>query len=130
VISGYLLWVREAGASLICSTGGCETVQTSPYADVLGIPVPLVGLAGYLLLLAAAVGRGETARSLHGVLAVAAVVFSSYLLYVQVELIGAVCDWCLASDAVVTGIAVLALLRFKRGQESPAGSSRSPAASA
>jgi uncharacterized membrane protein len=129
-VSGYLLWVREAGATLICSTGGCETVQTSPYADVLGIPVALVGLVGYLLLLATAVGAGETARSAHAVLALAAAVFSTYLLYVQLDLIGAVCDWCLVSDGIVSGIAVLALLRVKVAQESSAVSSRSPAASA
>jgi hypothetical protein len=29
-ISGYLLYVRESGGALICATGGCETVQSSP----------------------------------------------------------------------------------------------------
>jgi uncharacterized membrane protein len=129
-VSGYLLWVREVGATLVCSTGGCETVQTSAYAEVMGIPVALVGLVGYLLLLASAAVAGEMARSLHAVLAIGAAIFSTYLLYVQLELIGAVCQWCVASDVIVSGIAVLALLRLRVAQASPAGSSSSPAASA
>jgi uncharacterized membrane protein len=115
-VAGYLLWVREAGSALICATGGCETVQSSAYAEVLGVPVALLGLAGYLVLLATALLRSDNARLLHTALALAAAVFSSYLLYVQVELIGAVCDWCLASDGIVSGLAVLALFRMRVAQ--------------
>ena len=60
-ITGYLLYVRENGGELVCSTGGCETVQNSPYAEVLGVPVAALGLAGFLGLFAAALGRGEWA---------------------------------------------------------------------
>ena len=84
----------------------------------------------YLVLLATALLRGEAARSLQAVVALAAAVFGGYLLYVQVEVIEAVCQWCLASDAIITGIAMLALLRIKVAQESPAPPSSSPSASA
>ena len=45
-----------------------------------------------------------------------AAVFSLYLVYVQVELIGAICEWCLVSDAIVSVLAILALLRFRIAQ--------------
>ncbi len=61
-ITTYLLYVRETGGSLVCSTGGCETVQSSSYAELLGIPVAALGLAGFLVLLIAALARGEWAR--------------------------------------------------------------------
>jgi uncharacterized membrane protein len=112
-LSGYLLWVRETSSTLICATGGCETVQSSPYSEVLGVPVALVGLAAYLALAATALRRDETAQFAHTALALAAAVFSTYLLYVQVDLIGAVCDWCLVSDGIVSALAILALLRLK-----------------
>jgi uncharacterized membrane protein len=118
-VAGYLLWVREASSTLICATGGCETVQNSSYAEVLGVPVALLGLAGYSLLVATALLRSEAALFVHTVLAVAAAVFSLYLFYVQIELIGAICDWCLASDAIVSVLAVVALLRFRIGLDSP-----------
>ena len=61
-ITGYLLYVRQTGGTLACATGGCETVQSSSYAEVLGVPVAGIGLLGFLGLLAAALptasGRG------------------------------------------------------------------------
>lgn len=111
-ISAYVLYARETGGTLVCSTGGCETVQSSPYAEVLGIPVAAVGLAGFLVLLVVGLSRGEWARLLHGTLALAAFFFGVYLLYVQVAVIEALCQWCLATDALLTTIAALALLRL------------------
>jgi hypothetical protein len=35
-------------------------------------------------------------------------------------LIGAVCQWCLASDGIVTGVAILALVRLRVAQVAPA----------
>ena len=35
-ITAYLLYARWTGGSLVCSTGGCETVQASRYSEVLG----------------------------------------------------------------------------------------------
>jgi uncharacterized membrane protein len=34
--------------------------------------------------------------------------------------IGAVCDWCVVSDVIVTVLAILALLRMKIAQGAPA----------
>lgn len=118
-LAGYLLWVRETKTALVCATGGCETVQGSAYAEVFGIPVALLGLAGYLMLLAAALAPGENARLVQTALALGAAIFSTYLLYVQIDLIGAVCDWCLVSDGLVGALAVLALLRLRLGQSGP-----------
>ena len=112
-ISGYLLYVRQTGAELVCTTGGCETVQNSPYAEVLGVPVAALGLAGFLGLLVAAVGRGEWARLGQATLALASLLFGAYLLYLQLAVIHAMCQWCLATDVTTTAIAALALLRLR-----------------
>jgi uncharacterized membrane protein len=76
-VAGYLLWVRESGSALICATGGCETVQSSQYAAVLGVPVALLGLACYVALLATALLRSPNALLLHVGLALTAAVFST-----------------------------------------------------
>jgi uncharacterized membrane protein len=47
-----------------------------------------------------------------------AVVFSGYLLVIQLAVVDAVCDWCLASDAITTAVAALALLRLHLGLRS------------
>jgi uncharacterized membrane protein len=112
-ISVYLLVVRETGASLVCSTGGCETVQSSSYAEVLGVPVAAFGLAGFLGLLVAALGRGEWARLAQATLALSAFLFAAYLLAIQVFVIDALCQWCLATDVLTTAIVTLALVRLR-----------------
>ena len=111
-IAGYLTYAHYAHAQIFCATGGCETVQSSRYAEVLGVPVAVLGLGAYLAILAAAVGRGEPARAAGASLALAAFGFSWYLVYVQLAVIGAVCQWCVASDTVTTAITALALVRL------------------
>ena len=114
-IAAYLLYVRETGGTLACTTGGCETVQSSRYAEVLGVPVPALALAGFLGLLAAALARGELARLAQAVLALSAALFGGYLLFVQLAVLDAICQWCVATDAITAALTVLALVRLRYG---------------
>jgi uncharacterized membrane protein len=112
LLSGYLLVVRETGGTLVCATGGCETVQSSRYAEVLGLPVAAIGLIGFIGLLGTALARGEWARLAQATLALSAFAFGAYLLVIQLAVIGAVCQWCIATDLVTTALATVALLRL------------------
>jgi uncharacterized membrane protein len=114
-ITAYLLYVRQSGGALVCSTGGCDTVQGSAYAEVLGVPVAALGLVGFLGLLLAAAARGEWARLSQVTLAFTAFAFGVYLLYIQLAVIDAICEWCLATDVLTTVIIALALLRLRLG---------------
>ena len=112
------LWLYKIGAigTLQCGTGACETVQTSPYADLFGIPVAFYGVAGYAVLFAISLGglaprfaarRGPT-LVLAG-LATIGFLFSVYLTYLELFVLHAICRWCVASAAVITGITVIAV---------------------
>jgi uncharacterized membrane protein len=116
-VTAYLLYVRQAGGTLACSTGGCEAVQSSSYAEVLGMPVAALGLAGFLGLLLVALARGEWARLSQATLALAAFLFSAYLLYIQLVVLDAICQWCVATDVFTSVIAALALLRLRHGEQ-------------
>lgn len=111
-VSGYLIWARYRGAEVVCSTGGWETVQSSSYAEVLGVPVAVLGLTAYMLIGATALAGGPLPRAIGAAAALAAVTFGSYLLVIQLAVIGAVCDWCLASDAITSVLAAGTLLRL------------------
>jgi uncharacterized membrane protein len=108
-IAGYLTYVHYAGVSITCSTGGCETVQHSRYAEIFGMPVALLGLLAFVGILASAIHGGIEGRAATVSISLAGVAFAAYLLVVQLAVIGAVCEWCVASDAVTTLIAGLAL---------------------
>ncbi|HEY8197726.1 MAG TPA: vitamin K epoxide reductase family protein, partial [Gemmatimonadales bacterium] len=52
-ISAYLyLYKLGRIGSLACGTGGCETVQLSPWSMIAGVDVALIGVLGYAGLLA------------------------------------------------------------------------------
>jgi uncharacterized membrane protein len=101
LISAYLTWVHYMGVVPVCvgGSGGCETVQTSSYATIFGVPVAVVGLVGYAGLLFSALLRGEAGVYLALLLALVGTLFSAYLTYLEVFVIHAICEWCLASAA-------------------------------
>jgi uncharacterized membrane protein len=114
-VTAYLLSVRLGSAELLCSTGGCETVQRSSYAELVGIPVAALGLGAYLVVGATGLLAGPLARAVGAGVALASAAIGAYLLVVQRTVLDAVCDWCLASDALLSLVAVLALLRLRGG---------------
>jgi uncharacterized membrane protein len=115
-IAAYLTYARYVDATIACSTGGCETVQESEYAEILGLPVAVVGLGGYLAILATALFACERARVVGAAIALSGLVFSVYLVFVQILAIGAVCQWCLASDVVMALLATATVARLRGNQ--------------
>ena len=59
LVSAYLTWAHLSGAVPVCvgGAGGCETVQTSRYSEIVGVPVAALGLVAYAAMLACAVLR-------------------------------------------------------------------------
>jgi uncharacterized membrane protein len=103
LISAYLSWVHYMGVVPVCvgGSGGCETVQTSSYATIFGVPVAVLGLVGYAGLLFSALLGGEAGVYLAFLIALVGTLFSAYLTYLEVYVIHAICQWCLASAALM-----------------------------
>ena len=122
LVSAYLTWTYLNGAVPVCvgGSGGCETVQTSRYSEILGIPVAALGLFAYATMLLCAVLRGEKA-ALSGVfVALIGVLFSAYLSYLELFVLRAICQWCVASAVLVVAYLVLGALRLRAsGQDGP-----------
>lgn len=115
-IAAYLTYIHYAGIEPICAaSGGCEKVQSSTYAELAGIPVALLGLIGYVGILAAAIAPGDGARLAASTLALGGFAFSLYLTYLELFEIDAICQWCVGSAVVMTVLAVLTTLRVARG---------------
>jgi uncharacterized membrane protein len=115
-VAGYLTYVHYRPAALICTgSGGCETVQESSYAELVGIPVALLGLCAYLVVLALVAWDTDEARTAVAAVALGAVGFAVYLVTLQAFVIEAWCVWCLVNDlAIVPVLAVLAVWRMLR----------------
>ncbi len=115
-VAGYLSYVHYAELEPLCGLGGdCERVQTSQWAEVAGIPVAVLGAAGYALILASLLVPGDLGRVAGAALALAGFGFSAYLTYREIFTIEAICTWCVASAVLMTALAVVACLRVLRG---------------
>jgi len=122
MVAGYMTYSDLNSASLVCGgLGDCDTAHASVYARLLGVPVSLLGLAGYAVV-AALLGwrsrsQGDPAYLVRlAVLAVvlAGAVFSVYLTYIEFFVIHAVCPWCVVSAVVMVTLALFAALAVRR----------------
>jgi uncharacterized membrane protein len=112
----YLYKIGKIG-SLVCGTGGCETVQLSRYSRFLGVEVSLIGLIGYVGLLALALwalrpglADARWPATVLSVLSGIGVLFALYLTGLELFVIHAICRWCVGSAVIITAIFVAALL--------------------
>jgi uncharacterized membrane protein len=113
-IAAYLTWAHYAHTAPVCTNSGCETVQHSSYAELVGVPVALLGLISYAVLLGVAALRGPAAALAGAFIALTGTAFSGYLLWAQLARIHAICVWCVGNDVVIATIAVLCALRLVR----------------
>src|SRR5438445_3065847 len=80
-VAAYLTYIHYAGIKPLCGRngGGCEIVQTSQYSKLAGVPVALIGLIGYVAILASLLApEGENSRLATVALTVVGFGFSAY----------------------------------------------------
>jgi uncharacterized membrane protein len=116
-VASYLTYVHYSGSPPVCTAGGsCLKVQTSIYSKLAGVPVALMGLIGYVAILASLLApENESTRFATLVFTLAGFGFSGYLTYRELFSIHAICEWCASSAAIMTILVLLAIWRFLRG---------------
>ncbi len=110
LVAAYLTWIHWSGSKAFCAgVGDCETVNTSRYAEVAGIPVALLGFGMYLLLFGlswyrrrADLDRAATLGLAIFGLSLAGVLYSAYLTYIELAVLHAICPWCVTSAVIIT----------------------------
>ncbi|HET7265867.1 MAG TPA: vitamin K epoxide reductase family protein [bacterium] len=112
----YLTWYHYDPAVRACfAVHGCEAVNGSRFASLGGVPVSVIGVAGYLLIAAALAARRWGPPSARGparyatyALAAGGTAFALYLTAIEAFVLHAYCTWCLISAVVITALAVAA----------------------
>jgi uncharacterized membrane protein len=106
--------------SLACGTGGCATVQASPWAIWMGLPVALWGLGYYgSVFLVSTVGAlgASSAKSWPTTALLSlnswGVLFSGYLTWAEAVRIHAFCRYCLVSAGLTLVLFVLSALDWR-----------------
>lgn len=99
-----------------CTLGGCETVLTSSYAVVLGVPVALLGAMYYLTVLISLFMFLDMKKDMFlrvpFVLTVIGVIASLWFVYLQLFVIHAFCPYCAVSGITTTILFVILLHVF------------------
>jgi vitamin-K-epoxide reductase (warfarin-sensitive) len=92
----------------------CDIVNRSTYSVVFGVPVALIGIIGYVALLALATfyrSKAET-RVMLLIASQTGLLFALYLTYIEGFVLAAWCILCLSSLALIFSIAMLSSLLF------------------
>jgi uncharacterized membrane protein len=126
-IAAYLTVYKFGYIGTLICTGdahGCETVQTSRWSRLMGLPVAAWGIGYYLsVLVLALVGTQDRYAESRGmatlllVLTAWGALFSSWLTYLEAGPIGAWCQWCIGSATVAALLFIVAFLDWKATRE-------------
>src|SRR5256714_15130475 len=116
-VASSLTYVHYSGIKVLCTGhGSCAKGQTSQYSKLAGVPVALIGLIGYVTILASLLlPESETSRFATVCLTVIGFGFSAYLTGRELFSIHAICEWCVSSAIIITLLMCLSIWRFLRG---------------
>jgi uncharacterized membrane protein len=105
-IAAYLTYSHYDSSALVCSVGDCGSVQKSEYAKIGPIPIAMLGMGMFIAVGATAIarliGRGplsfDTLTIASWAMTFAGILYFAYLTYLEIWVIEAVCQWCVASS--------------------------------
>lgn len=121
-IAGYLTYVHYDESVLVCTAGGgCHTVQQSEYATIGPIPIALLGLGMFLALAALSVARilnwsmisADMATMIAWGMTLSALLYYAYLVYIELFVLEAICQWCVATTVITVAIFAIESYRLR-----------------
>lgn len=123
LIATYMAIYKWTNNNTMClGSGDCAIVNDSAYSEIFGIPVALVGVGGYLAILAVLLlekyGKNRFFKE-NGLLAVFVLGvggfgFTLYLVYVEAFILKAWCPFCVASQITMTILFIITIVRLVR----------------
>jgi uncharacterized membrane protein len=126
LVTGYLTISHQVGSQVACgASGSCDTVLSSPYASLFGLPLSLFGCLAYVGMIGFALGplllQSPDAQNQRSRLeemtwlllfagATGMVIFSGYLMFLLATVIKTLCIYCIASACFTALMFLLTLL--------------------
>ncbi len=114
IVTAYLTITHYTNVQVACPNTGvinCEKVLTSPYSNLLGVPLGIWGLAFFLIETGVLLWGNKDARVIYNGLGLAFVLYFFWIEYT----VGAICIYCTTVHALV--ILLLALSIYGYGKE-------------
>jgi len=119
----YLSYVKIINSQVYCGTSGqCETVNSSRYSEISGIPIAYLGLGAYLIILAllfletrSPFWKENSPLAVFGI-SLVGVIYSAYLTYIEIAVLHAICPYCVVSAIAMFLIFIIAIIRLVQVQ--------------
>lgn len=115
----YLVWVKYTDQYALCGPiGNCESVNTSQYSEIYGIPIALLGAGAYFVVIVLLLleDRNELIHEYSPMLvfgiSLIGVIYSIYLTYIEIAVLRAICPYCVISAIVLVLLLVLSTIRL------------------
>ena len=117
--SVYLVWVKYTGAYALCGPiGNCESVNTSQYSEIFGIPISLLGAGAYAIMIVLLLleNRSQIWAEFSSLIvfgiSLIGVLYSIYLTYIEVVVLKEICPYCVISAIILVILLLLSGIRL------------------
>lgn len=121
LVSVYMtIYKITSNDSMCIGSQDCSVVNASRYSEIYGIPVAVLGVVGYAAILGVLLLERnpgffkQNGSMLFFGLSLTGFLFTLYLIFLEVALIKAYCPFCIASQAAMTLIFILSVVRLVR----------------
>lgn len=115
LLAVYLLWQRFFHPSIhpcsINSTINCDAIISGPVANTLGIPTPLYGLTGYIIIF---ISSFFNWKKLILSMAAFGLVFCLWIAYQELVLLRVVCPVCILCQITMIGVFILSIILMRK----------------
>jgi len=114
-IDSVYLAAKYYSGNISCSLiSGCQEVLSSPYSEIAGVPVALLGALYYLFILIAIMlyidSQNKWALKIVSVFPTIGFLFSIWLTYLQAYVIKSFCQYCILSALTSTILFILSIM--------------------
>jgi uncharacterized membrane protein len=125
LVAAYMtVYAITSNDNMCIGSQDCSVVNASKYSKIniagFEIPVAVLGVAGYAAILGVLLLEGkvdflqQNGSLVFFGLSLMGFLFTLYLIYVEIALIRAYCPFCIASQAAMTLIFILSVIRVVR----------------
>ena len=119
LVSIYMTIYKITSNENMCiGSKDCSIVNASRFSEVNGVPVAVIGIAGYTALLAVQLLEKkpgffqQNGTMIFFGIAVTGFLFTAYLIFVEVSLLKAYCPFCITSQVSMTLIFIISVIRL------------------
>ncbi len=120
--AAYLTIEHYRGSAVLCSlVEGCHAVLSSAYATIFwGIPTALLGVLFYLGMLVVIFWTWQSTMAkwllLYCWVTIPALLWTGWMVYLQLFVLDAICQYCMVSAATSTILFIFAMVLLRANQ--------------